>query len=131
MSVVRVTGALLPHVEAILRHTVSLGELQQDRIELLCVAARYYSDAGQWSKSQRCLYECISFQETQSGVQHPSTLDTVNSIAVTFSNQGRYEEALEWYGRALAGKEKTLGKDHLSTLDTVNNMAIVYSDQGR
>src|SRR5437763_1901998 len=52
-------------------------------------------------------------------------------MAITFRNQSRYDEALEWYGRALAGKEKALGKDHPSTLTTVNDMADVYHSQGR
>jgi len=58
--------------------------------------------------------------ETLAGKDHPSTLGTVNNMALVFDNQGEYEKALEWYQRALDGYAKTLGKDHHFTLTTVN-----------
>ena len=61
---------------------------------------------------------------------HPSTLPTVNNMALVFGNQGEYEKALEWYQRALDGREKTPGKDHPSTLDPVHNMAFVFDHKG-
>ncbi|KAF3159958.1 hypothetical protein TWF751_000510 [Orbilia oligospora] len=57
--------------------------------------------------------------------------DHVHNIALVFSNQGKYDEAMQWYTRALAGCEKALGKDHPSTLDTVHNIAGVFSNQGK
>ena len=51
-------------------------------------------------------------------------------MAFLFSNQGKYDTALEWYKRALAGKEKSLGPDHPSTLTTVHNMAFAFWEQG-
>ena len=93
--------ALLPHVEAILRHTVATSELQGDRISLLSDAAHYYDDAGQWSMSEQYFNECLLFRETNFGLEHPSTLGTVNNMASVYDNQGRYDEALEWYGRVL------------------------------
>jgi len=65
------------------------------------------------------------------GNDHPKTLEIVNNLAVVTTNQGRYEDAREWYERALAGKENVHGKDHPSTLKTVNNMGIYFASQGR
>ncbi|KAF8440564.1 hypothetical protein BDZ91DRAFT_755540, partial [Kalaharituber pfeilii] len=62
---------------------------------------------------------------------HPSTLDTVNSMANVYESQGKYSQALELYQRALAGREKALGADHPNTLGTIYNMAIVYQSQGK
>ncbi len=70
-------------------------------------------------------------KEKALGKDHPSTLDTVNNMALVFDKQGRYDDALEWYERALAGYEKALGKDHPSTHRTVHNMASVFDKQGR
>ncbi|KAF8248014.1 hypothetical protein K440DRAFT_517760, partial [Wilcoxina mikolae CBS 423.85] len=53
------------------------------------------------------------------GKDHPSTLETVENIAILFHSQKEYAKALELYQRAHAGFEKTLGKDHPSTLKVV------------
>ncbi|KAF3118820.1 hypothetical protein TWF569_004775 [Orbilia oligospora] len=55
----------------------------------------------------------------------------VHSIAIVFDNQGKYDEAMQWYERALAGSEKALGKDQPSTLSTVHNIASVFDNQGK
>jgi tetratricopeptide (TPR) repeat protein len=65
------------------------------------------------------------------GLEHTSTLDTVNNLGILYADQGRLTEAEAMYERALAGYEKVLGPEHTSTLDTVNNLGILYADQGR
>jgi tetratricopeptide (TPR) repeat protein len=63
------------------------------------------------------------------GVKHTSTLDTVNNLAVLYSDQGRMKEAEEMYLRALRGKEEAWGAKHTSTLDTVFNLGNLYYEQ--
>jgi tetratricopeptide (TPR) repeat protein len=65
------------------------------------------------------------------GVDHTSTLDTVNNLGVLYADQGKMAEAEEMYMRALRGYEKAWGVDHTSTLDTVNNLGILYNNQGK
>ncbi|KAL0636312.1 hypothetical protein Q9L58_004769 [Maublancomyces gigas] len=84
-----------------------------------------YDDALEWYG------RALAGREKALGSDHPSTLATVNNMAVVFSSQGKYDDALEWYGRALAGCEKALGSGHPRTLDTVNNMASVFNNQGK
>jgi tetratricopeptide (TPR) repeat protein len=62
------------------------------------------------------------------GLDHTSTLDTVNNLAVLYMRTNKYKEAEEMYMRALDGYEKALGLDHISTLDTVNNLGNLYAD---
>lgn len=52
-----------------------------------------------------------SWYEKALGKEHPSAIDAANSIALVYSSQGRYEEALVWYERALAGYEKAFWED--------------------
>src|SRR5579871_3939840 len=52
-------------------------------------------------------------------------------FASVFDNQGKYNEAMQWYERALASYEKALGKDHPSTLTIINNIAFVFDKQGK
>lgn len=51
------------------------------------------------------------------GLEHTSTLDTVNNLGIFYRDQGRLAEAEEMSKRALAGKDKVLGSKHTSTLD--------------
>ncbi|KAF3164448.1 hypothetical protein TWF225_001662 [Orbilia oligospora] len=75
------------------------------------------------------LFSAFLQEERESNNQ--MLFDHVHNIAGVFSNQGKYDEAMQWYQRAIAGSEKALGKDHPSTLDTVNNIALVFGNQGK
>ncbi len=63
------------------------------------------------------------------GLEHPSTLNTVNNLGNLYADQGKMQEAEAMYRRALEGYEKAWGPEHTSTLDTVNNLAILYKNQ--
>jgi tetratricopeptide (TPR) repeat protein len=64
------------------------------------------------------------------GPDHISTLCTVNSLGILYSDQGRLEEAEAMFQRALEGYAKALGPDHTWTLTTVNNLGNLYKNQG-
>ena len=64
------------------------------------------------------------------GLEHESTLDTVNNLGNLYSEQGKLAEAEKMYTRALQGYEKQ-GLEHESTLKTINNLGILYKDQGK
>ena len=64
------------------------------------------------------------------GLEHTSTLDTVNNLGNLYKNLGRLDEAEKMYLRALQGFEKAWGPEHTSTLDTVNNMGLLYASLG-
>jgi tetratricopeptide (TPR) repeat protein/3',5'-cyclic AMP phosphodiesterase CpdA len=55
---------------------------------------------------------------------------THNGIALVYSDQGKYDEAITEFKKALTIYEKVLGKDHLDTATAYHCMAIVYSRQG-
>jgi tetratricopeptide (TPR) repeat protein len=65
------------------------------------------------------------------GLEHTSTLDTVNNLGILYKNLGRLDEAEKMYQRALQGYEKAWGLEHTETLNTVNNLGILYADLGR
>jgi tetratricopeptide (TPR) repeat protein len=65
------------------------------------------------------------------GLEHTSTLSTVNNLGLLYKDLGRLDEAEKMYQRALQGKEKAWGAEHTSTLYTVNNLGLLYADLGR
>ena len=64
--------------------------------------------------------ESLQLREKLRGKEHPSTLTSVNNLALVLSSQGKYEEAERMNRLALEGYEKALGKEHPSTLNSVS-----------
>ena len=63
--------------------------------------------------------------EKARGPEHASTSDTVHSLGILYTTQGRLNEAETMYQRALEGYEKAWGREHRSTLNTVNNLGLL------
>ncbi|PZC89039.1 TadD, Flp pilus assembly protein TadD, contains TPR repeat protein [Pyrenophora tritici-repentis] len=68
------------------------------------------------------------------GLEHTSTLSTVNNLGLLYVDLGRLDEAEKMYQRALQGYEKAWGLEHTSTLNTLNilnNLGNLYAGLGR
>ena len=65
------------------------------------------------------------------GAEHPSTLGSVNNMAICLEAMGQLKDAEVLYRRALEAKERTLGAQHPSTLRSVNNLAICRRAMGQ
>jgi hypothetical protein len=65
------------------------------------------------------------------GADHPGTLTSINNLALTYGNQGRWEEAEELDVEVMETRKKKLGADHLDTLTGMNNLALIYWSQDR
>ena len=60
------------------------------------------------------------------GKEHPSTLTSMNNMALILSKQGKYKEAEEMYGQALALTKRVLRKEHPDTLTSVYCLVFLY-----
>ena len=56
------------------------------------------------------------------GVEHTSTLRTVNNLGNLYADQGKMVEAEEMYVRALRGYERAVGTDHWKTQTIPGNL---------
>jgi tetratricopeptide (TPR) repeat protein len=65
------------------------------------------------------------------GVDHLSTLDSMNNLALVLRRQGKYYKAKKMHRQALELREKVLSVDHPSTLISMNNLASVLQDQDK
>jgi tetratricopeptide (TPR) repeat protein len=74
--------------------------------------------------------EALTLGKRDLGEDHPSTLASVNNLAVLYEGQGRYGEAEPLYVRALDAGERMLGKDHPQTLATQLNLAAILINLG-
>ncbi|MCH8133033.1 MAG: tetratricopeptide repeat protein, partial [Myxococcales bacterium] len=73
----------------------------------------------------------LEIQKRVLGEEHPSTLSTMNNLAILYEDQGRYDEAEPLYLKTLEIRKRVLGEEHPSTLSSMNNLAILYWSQGR
>ncbi|KAM3560902.1 hypothetical protein ARSEF4850_003455 [Beauveria asiatica] len=90
-----------------------------------------YADQGRLKEAEAMYHRALEGFEKAWGLDHTSTLNTVNNLGNLYADQRRFKEAEAMYRRALEGYEKAWGPDHTSTLDTVNNLGLLYADQGR
>ena len=65
------------------------------------------------------------------GEKHPHTLLSMGNLAVTYSNQGRWNEAEQLEVQVMNMRKELLGEEHPDTLLSMGNLAVTYSNQGR
>jgi hypothetical protein len=65
------------------------------------------------------------------GKEQPSTLASMNNLAIVMGDQGKYEQAEEMYQQTLRLSEMVLGKEHPGALAGMGNLATVLRDQGQ
>jgi len=70
-------------------------------------------------------------RKTVQGQEHPSTLTSMNNLAATYSNQGRWKEAEELELKQLEISRRVLGEEYPNTLTSMGNLAVVFKEQDR
>ena len=65
------------------------------------------------------------------GADYPDTLTSINNLATTYINQGRWKEAEELEMQVMEIRENVLGTEHPSTLTNMGNLASTYRNHGR
>jgi Tetratricopeptide repeat len=65
------------------------------------------------------------------GAEHPSTLDSMDNLAVVLNRQGKHAEAEEIQRQTLRLYTKVLGAEHPSTLRSMNNLVDALRQQGK
>ena len=122
--------AYLPHASYALLST-DIDQNREDRIELLHKVGICLLSDGRFNEAESHLVEVMETREEMLGVQHPSTLVSVNNLGLVLESQGKYEEAEAMHRRALNAREKVLGPEHPGTLVSVNNLGLVLKRQGK
>jgi tetratricopeptide (TPR) repeat protein len=69
-------------------------------------------DQGKLGEAEEMYQRALQGFEKAWGLEHTSTLDTVNNLGNLYADLGRLDEAEEMYQRALSGFEKRLGYEY-------------------
>ena len=121
----------LPHAQCIIASTKFCSGLEESRWGILDNVGKCFDITGKYAEAEEMYREALVFKEKVLGVEHPSTLYSVNDLAIVLDNQGKYTEAEEMHRQTLELKETVLGAEHPSTLDSMDNLAIVLRNQGK
>jgi Tetratricopeptide repeat len=73
----------------------------------------------------------IDIRKKLLGPEHPDTLISMGDLAITYFNQGRWNEAEQLELQVMDMRKKLLGPEHPHTLLSMGNLASTYSDQRR
>jgi tetratricopeptide (TPR) repeat protein len=96
---------------------------------LLDRVGRCQISLGQYVAAELSYRQALSSSREVLGHEHPSTLGSMNNLALVLDNQGKYEEAEAMNRQTLALEEKVLGPEHPDTLTSMNNLASVLRSQ--
>ncbi|KAF6782114.1 PFS and TPR domain-containing protein [Colletotrichum sojae] len=112
---------LMPHVQPLLDKEPSEERNRLEWGQLLTNVSWYLVMLGNYSKAEMIVQQAMSTRADILGQEHPHTLTSMDNLASTFLNQGRWKEA----------EELELGEEHPSTLTSMGNLASTYRKQGR
>ena len=73
-------------------------------------------------KAEEMYMRALQVKEKAWGVEHTSTLGTVNNLGNLYLKQGKMAEAEEMYVRALQGYKKAVGKYQWRTQTIARNL---------
>lgn len=107
---------VLPHARRF-KHVRLAAAINWNRIDPynLRRLADIYEQSDMNAEAEEMYARALQGYEKAWGVNHTSTLDTVNNLGSLYKHQGKMAEAEEMYVRALRGYETAVGKDHPKT----------------
>ena len=94
-------------------------------------AATYFYECGLYQKAASMLKRTWERRKVVLGSEHPLTMVSMSSLAMTYQSQGRFTEAEELSVIAVKTLKTVLGQERLATLRSMNSLATTYSGQGR
>ena len=123
--------ALFPHAQAVVEYRPTDAKAVVAWASVLFKAAWYASEMGKYDIAKEMDISALQARETILGLEHPDTLNSINSLGLVLMSQGKYEEAEAMHRRDLEGSEKTLGPEHPYTLISVSSLGLVLESQGK
>ena len=88
-------------------------------------------EEGRWKEAEELQVKVMEARSRVLGEEHPSTLNAMAYLALTYRNQGRWKEAEELFVEVMEARSGVLGEEHIDTLSAMGNLAVTYRGQGR
>ncbi|KAJ5345626.1 hypothetical protein N7452_003630 [Penicillium brevicompactum] len=89
-------------------------------------------EAGEWAEAEQLFLLALEYlRTTLGGVDHPETLIVMDYLAITYTFQGRWDEAVQLVVKVVTTRKTVLGAEHRDTLSSTSSLAVLYMFQGR
>ncbi|KAJ6500313.1 hypothetical protein DFH09DRAFT_327109 [Mycena vulgaris] len=116
---------LLPHVDSLLSGTLNINP------DFRREYGKLYYNAERLKNAEQLQLAVLEHQRNVLSEDHLDTLHAMEALALTYRQQGKYEESEELHVVVLEKRRKMLGEDHLDTLLTMRNLASTYHYLGK
>jgi hypothetical protein len=119
-------------LQSILAHAQWLARQANDvaGLDLAAWLGRLELEAGRFRDSERWYRLEHDGRLQLLGQEHPSTLASMNNLALTLTRQGDYGSARTLHEEELGVCRRVLGEEHPDTLASMNNLARILVEQG-
>ena len=124
----QVKRALVDSARYEAEHTLATGV---ERARILTKAGDFLKANGQYRDAELMHVKALASRARVLGADHPSTVDSVNNLALCVDAQGKRAEAETMFRQALADRTRILGVDHPDTISSRNDLAICLGAQGK
>ncbi|KAK5454466.1 hypothetical protein LTR55_012135, partial [Exophiala xenobiotica] len=92
--------------------------------------ASFYRDQGRFNASSDLYRTVVATRARVQGKEHPSTLTSMNNLALVLRDQGKYEEADKIQAVVVMGMLKLLRFEHPSSRTCMNTLLAIWAYQG-
>ena len=129
--------ALMTHMDVSMSNDKEFSE-PQDRLGRSNVScnraiwfAGFYLDEGRYRMSEELYRQMAETKRSILSERHPSTLESMNNLAVVLEQQLKYEEAESIQRQTLTLRKTVLGEDHIHTLNSMSHLASLLDRKGQ
>jgi tetratricopeptide (TPR) repeat protein len=122
---------LFPHAAAALHTKVTGWKAVLCQASLLLRSGQYASTIGDYTGAEKMEKRSLQARMEILGGGHSDTLTSMNNLALTYWNQGRWNEAEKLQVEVMERRKEVLREGHSDILTSMNNLALTYWNQGR
>jgi len=98
----------------------------------LATLATVLDDQSKYEEAEEMSRQALGLRETMVlGKEHPSTLTSMNNLALVYWNGGRWDEAEKLEIQVMEMRVRMLGQEHPLTLTSMANLAYMEITRSR
>ncbi|KAI4599644.1 hypothetical protein KJ359_001741 [Pestalotiopsis sp. 9143b] len=120
----------MPHINTAIDVWINTG-VQSKEWRLIFNSGSSFEKLGKYQQAEKRYRRAKKITQKVLGAKDPSTLGSMNNLAVVLRSQGKYEEAEAMHRQTLELTKSVLGAKHPDTLASMNNLALVLRKQGK
>ena len=99
----------LPHTQYVLDSSF-IEDDAEEKVKLLWRFGICLTADGRYNEAEKRLLPVVEINTRRLGEEHPNTLDSMNILALTYTNQGRWKEAEELEYQVTEMSKRVLGE---------------------